>query len=91
MFTVPRPAYITSRESASKQLNTLLTSPPTGKSSAAISELEKEASKALKPTGQKPGNHIGFFEQGILTGLVLVLFLLLWERLLLWVLVSGGW
>jgi hypothetical protein len=71
MFTVPRPAYITPPPS-SKALTTLLTSSSTAKSSATAAELETEAAKELKPTGQKPGHHIGFFEQGILTGLVFI-------------------
>jgi hypothetical protein len=76
MFTLPRPAYISPPSSphsiSSTTITTLLTSPSGIKSSAAEIELQKEASKELKPTGQKPGHHIGFFEQGILTGLVLV-------------------
>lgn len=27
----------------------------------------------LPPTGQKPGYHIGFFEQGIITGMATIL------------------
>jgi hypothetical protein len=34
--------------------------------------LEKETLKALTPTGQKPGHHLGFFEQGIVTGMALI-------------------
>ncbi|KUJ07454.1 uncharacterized protein LY89DRAFT_766029 [Mollisia scopiformis] len=32
-------------------------------------EMKKLAAKELKPTGQKPGHAVGFFEQGILIGL----------------------
>jgi hypothetical protein len=67
MFTIPRPVCIS--PTSSTTVTTLLTSSSTAKAEA---ELDKEASKELKPTGQKPGHHIGFFEQGILTGLVLV-------------------
>jgi hypothetical protein len=33
------------------------------------SQLKELALKTLKPTGQRPGHAIGFFEQGILLGL----------------------
>lgn len=69
MFTVPRPAYI-STPSASKALTTALASAVSTKE---LEELDSMAMKELPPTGQKPGGQIGFFEQGILTGLATIL------------------
>ncbi|CZR61845.1 uncharacterized protein PAC_11742 [Phialocephala subalpina] len=43
-----------------------ITAPPSLPSSI---EMKKAATKELKPTGQRPGHAIGFFEQGILIGL----------------------
>jgi hypothetical protein len=69
MFSIPRPSYINPQVS-SKPLDALLTS--SGTTSKEQEELEKEAMQELRPTGQKPGHHVGFFEQGILTGLLVV-------------------
>jgi hypothetical protein len=43
-----------------------ITAPPSLPSSI---EMKKLATKGLRPTGQRPGHAIGFFEQGILIGL----------------------
>lgn len=50
--------------------------------------MKKSALKELKPTGQKPGHAIGFFEQGILIGLGGVAAVVL--PVLGWGLVVGG-
>jgi hypothetical protein len=70
MFTVPRPAYISAPSPTSKSLTMLLASSST---TASVVELDKEALAELPPTGQKPGHHIGFFEQGIITGMATIL------------------
>lgn len=70
MFTVPRPSYISAPSQTSNLLTTILTSPST---TISVVELDKEALAELPPTGQKPGHHIGFFEQGIITGMATVL------------------
>jgi hypothetical protein len=53
MFSVPRPQIVTKGVEITSK----------------VEELRDLAVKALKPTGQKPGHAIGFFEQGILIGL----------------------
>jgi hypothetical protein len=70
MFTVPRPSYISAPSPTSKSLIALLNSTST---SASTAELDKEALTELPPIGQKPGHHIGFFEQGIITGIATIL------------------
>ena len=39
--------------------------------------LKEEATKPLKPTGQKMGHAVGFFEQGIFLGLGVTVFVVL--------------
>ena len=57
-----------------------------------VKELREKATIALKPTGQKPGHAIGFFEQGILIGLGVTALIVLpaagWGT---WMLGRGVW
>ena len=62
MFTVSRPAFICKASAITTALTT----------STNLAELEKEALKPLPPTGQRPGKALGFFEQGIVIGLVTI-------------------
>jgi acyl-CoA reductase-like NAD-dependent aldehyde dehydrogenase len=70
LFQLPSPAYI-----HPTALSPLLTSALSSSPSTAISikELEKHALAPLKPSDQRRGGQIGFFEQGIITGLVTII------------------
>lgn len=69
LFTVPRPKYVTG-SGHSKRLDQLLDNPSTQK----LATLDAEATVEL-PDIQRPNKvvTVGFFEQGILTGLILAL------------------
>ena len=90
MFSVPRPQFISSAPlrfgSASK------TSSLEQEGQVSAKEIRKEAMKPLKPTGQGKGEAIGFFEQGIITG-GLVLFGVIVPTIgyVSWVLGRKGW
>lgn len=78
-FTIPHPIQASPATSSLSVLLSPLLLSPTDPKSPQNSILSKAATKALgvlttplPPTGQRPGHKIGFFEQGILTGLVLV-------------------
>jgi hypothetical protein len=95
MFSVSRPQYISSPSSISKSkksnpVYSLLTFDQTDRIST--KEIRKEAMKPLKPTGQGKGEAIGFFEQGIITGGV-ILFGVVVPTLAYasWVLGKKGW
>jgi len=67
MFSKPRPEYI-NFTSISKTIGDLL---DTGDAKAGR-KLREEAQKSLPPTGQRAGKAIGFFEQGLLTGVTIL-------------------
>ncbi|KAL4975279.1 Aldehyde/histidinol dehydrogenase [Aspergillus desertorum] len=67
-FQVPRPQFVT--ESSSTTLTRTVLDRPT---SAEAVKVWDDAVKPLPPTGQKAGRRIGFFEQGILTGVGITL------------------
>ncbi|KAL6233297.1 hypothetical protein BDW75DRAFT_252112 [Aspergillus navahoensis] len=68
-FQVPRPQFVT--ESARTTLTRTVLDRP---SSTEAVRVWKGALEPLPPTGQKAGKRIGFFEQGILTGVGITLF-----------------
>jgi hypothetical protein len=68
-FLVPHPQFVT--ESASSTLLRSVLDKPT---SAEAVKVWDDALKPLPPTGQRSGKRIGFFEQGILTGVGITLF-----------------
>jgi hypothetical protein len=51
-------------------------------------DIKKAALKKLRPTGQRPGHAVGFFEQGIFIGLGSTVLLVL--PLLGWTIFSAG-
>jgi hypothetical protein len=93
-FSLPRPQFISPDLSFKSKvpdlLSTLLTFSPKDKLSA--KQIRNEAVKPLKPTGQGKGEAIGFFEQGIVTGGV-ILFGVVVPTMgyLSWVLGRKGW
>ncbi|KAL3437032.1 Aldehyde/histidinol dehydrogenase [Aspergillus tetrazonus] len=68
-FLVPHPQFVT--ESASSTLVRSVLDKPT---SAEAVKVWDDALKLLPPTEQRSGKRIGFFEQGILTGVGITLF-----------------
>ncbi|KAL4992700.1 Aldehyde/histidinol dehydrogenase [Aspergillus falconensis] len=68
-FQVPRPQFVT--ESTNTTLTRTVLDRPT---STEAGKIWDDALKPLPPTGQKAGKRIGFFEQGILTGVGITLF-----------------
>jgi len=62
LFTVPRPAHATAPASSAK-LHAALTSGP-------AAGLRAESVAPLKPDGQRAGKIVGFFDQGLITGVV---------------------
>ena len=67
MFSKPRPEYI-NFTSVSTTIGDVLDS-----SEPELSQrLREEAEKPLPPTGQRAGKAIGFFEQGLLTGVTIL-------------------
>jgi hypothetical protein len=68
-FLVPRPQFVA--ESASSTLIRTVLDKPTSTEAVKIWD---DALKPLPLTGQKSGKRIGFFEQGILTGVGITLF-----------------
>lgn len=67
-FEVPRSQVVTETE-ASMKMKHLLNEKPTRESS----KIWKEVTAPLKPTGQGNGGGVGHFEQGLITGGVLSL------------------
>ena len=58
----------------------------------AIREIRKEALKPLKPTGQGKGEAIGFFEQGLISGgIVLIGVVVPMIGYIGWMLGRKGW
>ncbi|KAL4742673.1 Aldehyde/histidinol dehydrogenase [Aspergillus similis] len=68
-FLVPRPQFVT-QSASSTLVRTVLDKP----SSTEAIKVWDDALKPLPPTGQKSDKRIGFFEQGILTGVGITLF-----------------
>lgn len=69
MFSVPRPQYITPSPASLLPASLVLE----GSSKVTTKEIRKLAVMQLKPTGQGKGEAIGFFEQGIITGVSILL------------------
>src|SRR5690242_5295875 len=69
MFSVPRPSY-TKVSGTAVALDEAVNSSAGASISQARKNLLDKALAALPPTGQKPGKHVGFFEQGLFTGMV---------------------
>jgi len=67
MFSVPRPQFTSPSKSSSHDPASSILS-FNQKDKASIKDIRKLALKPLKPTGQGKGEAIGFFEQGIITG-----------------------
>ena len=66
MFSVPRPQYIENYGTHTSLLTTALSD------AGNATELQKMALEELPPDTQPKGGQIGFFEQGILTGLTTI-------------------
>jgi hypothetical protein len=74
MFSVSRPQFVSSPSSKSKypkSATNILSFKEEDKIS--IKEIRKETLEPLKPTGQGKGEAIGFFEQGLITGGIVLL------------------
>jgi hypothetical protein len=67
MFSVPRPQFTNAPKSTSLNPASKILSFDS-KEKVSMKEIRKLAVKPLKPTGQGKGEAIGFFEQGIVTG-----------------------
>lgn len=68
MFSVPRPQFVEGPSDVSKKAGELLS----GAKGVTTAGVRAQAVKALRPTGQPENKQIGYFEQGILVGLVTV-------------------
>lgn len=91
MFSVPRPQFASpSKPTAHDPASNVLSFNSKGK--VTTKDIRKLALKPLKPTGQGKGEAIGFFEQGIITG-GLVLFGVVVPAMgyASWVLGRKGW
>jgi hypothetical protein len=73
MFSTPSPQYILPPISRLDDIKELFNNTSKSDSKTKFQELRNRAIKNLSPTGQKPGDAIGFFEQGVLVGAGLVL------------------
>lgn len=68
MFSVPRPSFVQSNPKIAVY-GDVIDNKFSNETLKARKEIVESALKALPPTNQSPGGQIGFFEQGIITGL----------------------
>lgn len=65
MFSVPRPEQVVMANQSSEIASKFLYGETRDKEN-----LRQRATKPLQPTGQASGSSMGFFDQGIITGLI---------------------
>jgi hypothetical protein len=68
MFTLPRPQILSPPTPESEILTTTLAGEKRG-----LTTIERLSVENLKPTGQKQGGGVPFFEQGLITGSVVLI------------------